>query len=79
MNKAKKILIVIITAAAISAAYAMRARDFIGYIGLGGGLYSVVYVPFDCPETGWGCLYTTNSHTYQLYTLSGIRMNPVMP
>ncbi|SHN45516.1 hypothetical protein [Chitinophaga sp. CF418] len=79
MNKAKKILVFILASAAISAAYAMRARDFFGYIGLGGGLYSAVYVPFDCPEVGWGCLYTINSNTYQVYTLSGIRMNPVKP
>lgn len=78
MNRAKWVLSFIVAAAAVGAAYAMKARDFFGYIRVG-TLYSAVYVPFECPDIGWGCEYTTNGSTYQVYTLQGIRMNPVKP
>jgi len=79
MKRAKLILALIIAAAAVSAAYAFKARSFIGYIG-SGGIYSAVWVSFECPDTGWGCEYTsTNGQTYQIYTLSGIRFYPVKP
>lgn len=78
MNKSKLVLAFIIVSAAAGAAMANRARSFIGYIG-SGGIYSTVYVPFECPEIGWGCIYTSGSNTYQVYTRQGILLNPVKP
>jgi len=78
MIKAKLILSIIVAAAAIAAAFAFKSRAFIGYINAG-GIYQAVYVDNVCPDVGWGCLYTSNNNTYQVYTLSGIRMNPVKP
>ncbi|SDF60670.1 hypothetical protein [Chitinophaga filiformis] len=79
MNKAKLILALILLLAAAGAAMATKARSFIGFIA-NGPFYYTVYVPFDCPEDGWGCVYTSsNGLTYQVYTLSGIRFFPVKP
>lgn len=79
MNKPKLVLAFIIVFAAAGAAMATKARSFIGYINIGGGVYSQVWVSSQCPDLGWGCLYTTNNMTYQIYTLSGIWLNPVRP
>ncbi|UPK67991.1 DUF6520 family protein [Chitinophaga filiformis] len=78
MKKSKIILVAIVLLAAVGAAMATKARSFIGYINMG-GVYSPVWVPFDCPQAGWGCVYTSNNMTYQIYTLSGIWFNPVRP
>ncbi len=64
---------------AAGAAKATKARDFIGYINYGGA-YVQVYVPFDCPFTGWGCTYTYwNGVSYQVYLQSGLQFYPVRP
>ncbi|MBW8683079.1 hypothetical protein [Chitinophaga rhizophila] len=79
MKKAKMMLALIIAATAVSAAYAFKARSFFGYV-VDGGVYSIVLIPFNCPAIGEGCIYTSwNNNTFQVYTLSGLRMNPVRP
>lgn len=70
-KRAKLVLVIILSAAALSTAYAFKARSFIGYIG-SGGVYSAVWISSECPDVRWGCLYTaTNGETYQVYTLLG--------
>jgi hypothetical protein len=79
MNKARVLLAVILIMAAAGGAMATKARSFLGYIS-NNGVYSAVYVPFDCPDTGPGCIYTSwNSQTFQVYTLSGLKFTPVKP
>jgi hypothetical protein len=79
MNKAKITLILILTMTAAAGAIATKARDFVGYINYA-GIYYTVLVPFDCPATGGGCIYTSgNGQTFQVYTLSGLKFIPLKP
>lgn len=79
MTKARILLAFILVIAASGAAMATKARSFIGYIE-SGGVYSAVYVPYNCPETGPGCIYTAwNGQAFQVYILSGLRFTPVRP
>jgi hypothetical protein len=79
MNKPKLVLAFILAFAAAGAALTTKSRSFIGYIASGSS-YHPVYVPFDCPDHGWGCQYTAaNGLTYQVYTQAGVRFLPVKP
>ncbi|SEW38882.1 hypothetical protein SAMN05428988_4939 [Chitinophaga sp. YR573] len=79
MNKAKLLVAVLLTLGAAGAAHATKAKAFMGYV-YSGGVYTSVYVPYDCPETGYGCIYTSwNGNTYQVYMQSGIQFYPVKP
>ena len=79
MNKVKLLLAAVLIFAAAGAAKATKARDFMGYVYYNGA-YTVVYVPYDCPESGYGCLYTSwNGVHYQVYMQSGIQFYPVKP
>ena len=79
MNKSKLVLAFILLFAAAGAAMATKARSFVGFIA-DGNVYSPVFISFDCPDVGWGCIYTSsNNMTYQVYTLQGIRFTPVRP
>jgi hypothetical protein len=78
MKKARVVLIAILIMAAVGAAVASRARSFIGFV-VDAGVYYTVLVPFDCPNTGGGCIYTWDASTYQVYTLSGLRLVSLRP
>lgn len=79
MNKARFILLIILTAAAAAGAISTKARDFVGYVNFA-GIYFTVLVPFDCTSTGGGCIYTSGSGlTFQVYSLSGLRFIPLKP
>lgn len=79
MSKLKILLAVVLIFAAAGAAKATKARDFIGYINYAGA-YMQVYVPYQCPTTGYGCTYTTgNGYTFQVYLQDGLRLYPVRP
>jgi hypothetical protein len=79
MIRARIILVIILTMTAAAGAIATKARDFVGYINYA-GIYFTVLVPFDCPSTGGGCIYTSgNGLTFQVYTLSGLRFIPLKP
>jgi hypothetical protein len=79
MNKKKLMFATLLIIGAACAAKATKARDFIGYI-YSGGAYVQVYVPFDCPYTGYGCTYTNwNGTSFQVYLQSGLLFYPVRP
>jgi hypothetical protein len=79
MNRMKILLAVILFIAAAGAAKATKARAFIGYI-YNAGAYSPVYVPYDCPDVGYGCYYVApNGRTYQVYMQSGVQFYPLQP
>ncbi|SFF08321.1 hypothetical protein SAMN05518672_115120 [Chitinophaga sp. CF118] len=79
MKKAKILLTIILIMAATGAAVATRAKSFFGFI-VNAGVYHTVLISFDCPETGKGCIYTSWDYaTFQVYTLSGIKLIPRKP
>ena len=79
MSKTKILLAAALTFTAAGAARATKARDFTGYIYVAGA-YTPVYVPYDCPYSGYGCTYTTyNGYIYQVYQHSGLSYLPVRP
>jgi hypothetical protein len=79
MSKAKLMLAGILIMAAAGGAVATKARAFIGII-VNGGVYYTVLVPFDCPNTGPGCIYTSwDGGTFQVYTLSGLKLVGLKP
>jgi len=79
MKKKKLFFAILLIIGAAGAAKATKARDFIGYIHYNGA-YIQVYVPFECPFTGYGCTYTYwNGLSYQVYLQSGLLFYPIRP
>jgi hypothetical protein len=65
--------------AAAGAAKATKARDFYAYV-LYNGAYMPVYVPYDCPDIGYGCTFSSRNGTaYQVYEQIGIQFYPLKP
>ena len=79
MNKVKLLLAAVLIVAAAGAAKATKAKSFIGFI-YSGGAYLPVYVPYNCPDVGSGCIYVApNGRSYQVYTQSGLYFYPLQP
>jgi hypothetical protein len=79
MNHVKVLLVSALIATAALAAKASKPRVFLGYI-YNAGAYTSVYIPYDCPENGYGCLYTTwNGYTYQVFQQVGNSFLPLKP
>jgi hypothetical protein len=79
MNHLKVLLVSVLIVAAALSAKATKARVFLGYI-YSAGAYSSVFVPYDCPDIGYGCSYTSwNGIVYQVYEQVGTQFLPLKP
>jgi len=63
------------------AAKATKAKGFVGFIPLGNGYWDQVYVPYECPYSGYGCKYTdyVEHRQYQVYEQDGNNYYPIQP
>lgn len=78
MKKKKLLIALFLILGAAGAAKATKARDFIGYIYVNSA-WMEIYVPFDCPFTGWGCTYSYIGISYQVYYQAGVNFYPLRP
>jgi hypothetical protein len=79
MNKLKIGLVALLVMSAAITAKATKAKAFIGYINLGSS-WTTVYVPYDCPYSGYGCRYTDyTGASYQVYQQVGNQYFPLKP